>query len=198
MNSEAKITGSVIADAESFDVIIIGAGLSGIGTAVRLQRDCADRSFVILEGRDAIGGTWDLFRYPGIRSDSDMHTLGYDFKPWEADKSIADGPSILSYVNDTADEYRIRDHIRFRQKLVSADWCSQRGQWQLTVETLEGIRYYRCGFLMMCAGYYSYQQGYEPEFEGKSNFRGEWIHPCLLYTSPSPRDKRQYRMPSSA
>ena len=190
MNSEAKITGSVIADAESFDVIIIGAGLSGIGTAVRLQRDCADRSFVILEGRDAIGGTWDLFRYPGIRSDSDMHTLGYDFKPWEADKSIADGPSILSYVNDTADEYRIRDHIRFRQKLVSADWCSQRGQWQLTVETLEGIRYYRCGFLMMCAGYYSYQQGYEPEFEGKSNFRGEWIHPQFWPDPLNHEDKR--------
>ena len=122
MNSEARITDALIADAECFDVIIIGAGLSGIGTAVRLQRDCPDRSFVLLERRDAIGGTWDLFRYPGIRSDSDMHTLGYDFKPWEDEKSIADGPSILSYVNETADEYRIRDRIRFRQKLVSADW----------------------------------------------------------------------------
>jgi cation diffusion facilitator CzcD-associated flavoprotein CzcO len=190
MNSEVKITEPLIADAECFDVIIIGAGLSGIGTAVRLQRDCPDRSFVLLERRDAIGGTWDLFRYPGIRSDSDMHTLGYDFKPWEAEKTIADGPSILSYVNETADEYRISDHIRFRQKLVSADWCSERGQWQLSVETLEGIRHYRCGVLMMCAGYYSYEQGYEPEFEGKSNFRGEWIHPQFWPDSVEYEDKR--------
>ena len=190
MNSEVKITEPLIADAECFDVIIIGAGLSGIGTAVRLQRDCPDRSFVLLERRDAIGGTWDLFRYPGIRSDSDMHTLGYDFKPWEAEKTIADGPSILSYVNDTADEYRISDHIRFRQKLVSADWCSERGQWQLSVETLEGIRHYRCGVLMMCAGYYSYEQGYEPEFEGKSNFRGEWIHPQFWPDSVEYEDKK--------
>src|SRR6056300_1592113 len=102
MNSEVKITESTTADAECFDVIIIGAGLSGIGTAVRLQRDCPDRNYVLLERREAIGGTWDLFRYPGVRSDSDMHTLGYDFKPWEADKAIADGPTILSYVNDTA------------------------------------------------------------------------------------------------
>ena len=190
MNSEVKITEPLIADAECFDVIIIGAGLSGIGTAVRLQRDCPDRSFVLLERRDAIGGTWDLFRYPGIRSDSDMHTLGYDFKPWEAEKTIAYGPSILSYVNDTADEYRISDHIRFRQKLVSADWCSERGQWQLSVETLEGIRHYRCGVLVMCAGYYSYEQGYEPEFEGKSNFRGEWIHPQFWPDSVEYEDKK--------
>ena len=190
MNSEVKITEPLIADAECFDVIIIGAGLSGIGTAVRLQRDCPDRRFLLLERRDAIGGTWDLFRYPGIRSDSDMHTLGYDFKPWEAEETIADGPSILEYVNETADEYRISDHIRFRQKLVSADWCSERGQWQLSVETLEGIRHYRCGVLMMCAGYYSYEKGYEPEFEGKSNFRGEWIHPQFWPDSVEYEDKR--------
>jgi len=156
---------------------VIGAGLSGVGTAVRLQRDCPDRDFILLERREAIGGTWDLFRYPGIRSDSDMHTLGYDFKPWEAEKTIADGPSILSYVNETADEYRIRERIRFSQKLIAADWSSERSQWQLTVETPDGIRRYRCGFLMMCAGYYSYDQGYEPEFEGKASFSGEWVHP---------------------
>ena len=190
MNSEVKITESTTADAECFDVIVIGAGLSGIGTAVRLQRDCPDRNYVLLERREAIGGTWDLFRYPGIRSDSDMHTLGYDFKPWEAEKTIADGPSILSYVNETADEYRIRDHIRFRQKLVAADWCSQRSQWQLTVETPEGIRRYRCGFLMMCAGYYSYEQGYEPEFEGKSDFRGDWIHPQFWPDALAYEDKK--------
>ena len=106
-----------------------------------------------------------------------MHTLGYDFKPWEAEKSIADGPSILSYVNETADEYRIRERIRFSQKLGAADWCSERGQWELTVDTSDGLRRYRCGFLMMCAGYYSYDQGYEPEFEGKASFDGEWVHP---------------------
>ena len=159
MNSTVDIPPVQEMDAEAFDVIIIGAGLSGIGTAVRLQRECPDRDFILLERREAIGGTWDLFRYPGIRSDSDMHTLGYDFKPWEAEKSIADGPSILSYVNETADEHCIRERIRFTQKLIAADWSSERGQWQLTVETPEGIRRYRCGFLLMCAGYYSYDQG---------------------------------------
>ena len=177
MNSTVDIPGMQQMDAETFDVIVIGAGLSGVGTAVRLQRDCPDRDFILLERREAIGGTWDLFRYPGIRSDSDMHTLGYDFKPWEAEKTIADGPSILSYVNETADEYRIRERIRFSQKLIAADWSSERSQWQLTVETPDGVRRYRCGFLMMCAGYYSYDQGYEPEFEGKVSFSGEWVHP---------------------
>ena len=177
MNSTVDIPAIQRTDAETFNVIIIGAGLSGIGTAVRLQRDCPDRDFILLERREAIGGTWDLFRYPGIRSDSDMHTLGYDFKPWEAEKTIADGPSILSYVNEAADEYRIRERIRFSQKLVAADWCSERGQWELTVDTPDGVRRYRCGFLMMCAGYYSYDQGYEPEFEGKASFTGDWVHP---------------------
>ena len=190
MNSTVDIPPVQEMDAEAFDVIIIGAGLSGIGTAVRLQRDCPDRDFILLERRDAIGGTWDLFRYPGIRSDSDMHTLGYDFKPWEAEKSIADGPSILSYVNETADEHRIRDRIRFGQKLVAADWCSERGQWQLTVDTPEGVRRYRCGFLMMCAGYYSYDQGYEPEFEGKAAFKGEWVHPQFWPGSLDHADKK--------
>jgi len=190
MNSTANIPPAHHAEAEMFDVIVIGAGLSGVGAAVRLQRDCPDRSFVLLERREAIGGTWDLFRYPGIRSDSDMHTLGYDFKPWEAEKSIADGPSILSYVNETADEYRVRDRIRFNQKLVGADWCSERRQWQLTVETPEGIQRYRCGFLMMCAGYYSYDQGYEPEFEGKRDFAGQWVHPQFWPEQLEFADKR--------
>lgn len=190
MNSTVDIPPVQEMDAEAFDVIIIGAGLSGIGTAVRLQRECPDRDFILLERREAIGGTWDLFRYPGIRSDSDMHTLGYDFKPWEAEKSIADGPSILSYVNETADEHRIRERIRFTQKLIAADWSSERGQWQLTVETPEGIRRYRCGFLLMCAGYYSYDQGYEPDFEGKAAFRGEWIHPQFWPDSLDHADKK--------
>ena len=190
MNSTVDIPPVQEMDAEAFDVIIIGAGLSGIGTAVRLQRECPDRDFILLERREAIGGTWDLFRYPGIRSDSDMHTLGYDFKPWEAEKSIADGPSILSYVNETADEHRIRERIRFSQKLIAADWCSERSQWQLTVETPEGVRRYRCGFLLMCAGYYSYDQGYEPDFEGKAAFRGEWIHPQFWPDSLDHADKK--------
>ena len=177
MNSTANIGSAQHADAELFDVIIIGAGLSGIGAAVRLQRDCPDRTFAVLERRGAIGGTWDLFRYPGIRSDSDMHTLGYDFKPWEAEKSIADGPAILSYMNETADEYRLREHIRFDHKLIAADWCGERGQWQLSVETSEGTRRYRCGFLMMCAGYYSYDAGHQPDFIGKDRFKGDWVHP---------------------
>ena len=190
MNSTVDIPPVQEIDAEAFDVIIIGAGLSGIGTAVRLQRDCPDRDFILLERREAIGGTWDLFRYPGIRSDSDMHTLGYDFKPWEAEKSIADGPSILSYVNETADEHRIRERIRFSQKLVAADWISERSQWQLTVETPEGVRRYRCGLLMMCAGYYSYDQGYEPDFAGKGSFKGEWIHPQFWPDNLDHADKK--------
>jgi len=190
MNSTVDIPPVQEIDAEAFDVIIIGAGLSGIGTAVRLQRDCPDRDFILLERREAIGGTWGLFRYPGIRSDSDMHTLGYDFKPWEAEKSIADGPSILSYVNETADEHRIRERIRFSQKLVAADWISERSQWQLTVETPEGVRRYRCGLLMMCAGYYSYDQGYEPDFAGKGSFKGEWIHPQFWPDNLDHADKK--------
>lgn len=161
-----------------FDVIIVGAGLSGIGSAVRIQRDCPDRSFAIFERRDAIGGTWDLFRYPGIRSDSDMHTLGYDFKPWESDKAIADGPNIRAYVNDTADEYGVRQHIRFGHKVVAADWCSADSQWCITVENGEGERsVYGCGLLFMCSGYYSYDHGHQPEFVGRDDFQGTWVHP---------------------
>ena len=114
MNSTVDIPPVQEMDAEAFDVIIIGAGLSGIGTAVRLQHDCPDRDFILLERRDAIGGTWDLFRYPGIRSDSDMHTLGFSFKPWMAEKSIADGPSIMHYLDETVDEYRLQENIRFQ------------------------------------------------------------------------------------
>ena len=162
---------------DEFDVIIIGAGLSGIGAAVRLQRDCPGTNFAIIERRDAIGGTWDLFRYPGIRSDSDMYTLGYDFKPWSSDKAIADGPAIREYVNETADEYDVRSHIRFGQKLTAADWQSETNQWVLSVETSAGNKVYRTGFLFMCSGYYSYDQGHQPHFQGREDYTGEWIHP---------------------
>ncbi len=161
----------------TFDVIIIGAGLSGIGSGVRLQRDCPNTRYAILERREAMGGTWDLFRYPGIRSDSDMHTLGYDFKPWSAEKAIADGPSIREYVNATADEYGVREHIRFQHRLTAANWESGSSQWVLTVATAGGERQYRCNVLLMCAGYYSYDSGYQPEFKGKDSFSGTWIHP---------------------
>lgn len=191
MNNTAEQAQNDGVHSEWFDVIVIGAGLSGVGAAVRLQRDCPDRSFALIERREAIGGTWDLFRYPGIRSDSDMHTLGYDFKPWQAQKSIADGESIRDYVNQTADEHGIREHIRFQQKLVAADWCGERAEWRLTVETSSGeSRYYRCNLLFMCSGYYSYDHGHEPDFSGKNDFQGDWVHPQFWPESLDHSDKR--------
>lgn len=162
-----------------FDVLIIGAGLSGIGAARYLQERCPGKSYAILEGRSAIGGTWDLFRYPGIRSDSDMHTLGYDFKPWEERKAIADGPSILRYVRETAAENGIDRHIRFNRKVTAASWDSGAALWTVTAgdaasgenETLT------CRFLHMCAGYYSYEGGYKPDFPGEAAFTGQMVHP---------------------
>ncbi len=163
--------------AANFDVIIIGAGLSGIGAAVHLRQACQNKSFVILEGRDAIGGTWDLFRYPGIRSDSDMHTLGYNFKPWKNPKAIADGPSIRAYVNEAAEEYGIAPHIRFRHLVRRLSWSSDDSLW--TVEADHEGRNVRltARFVMMCAGYYRYSAGYTPEFAGISNYKGMLIHP---------------------
>jgi len=158
---------------EHFDVVIVGAGLSGIGAAWHLQELCAGKSYVILEGRDSIGGTWDLFRYPGIRSDSDMHTLGYSFKPWREAKAIADGPSILKYVKETAAENGIDQHIRYGQQVSHVAWSSDEAAW--TVDT--GANRFTCNFLLMCCGYYSYKQGYTPEFPGRDRFQGEIIHP---------------------
>ncbi len=164
---------------EPFDVIIVGAGLSGIGAAKHLQDKCPGKRFTILEGREAIGGTWDIFRYPGIRSDSDMHTLGYNFKPWKEAKAIADGPSILRYVNETADENHIREHIRFRHLVRSASWSSADALWTVDVELADTgeTRQLRGRFLFMCGGYYSYQQGHTPEFEGIDHYRGRIVHP---------------------
>ena len=159
------------------DVLIVGAGLSGIGAAVHLQTECPEKSYAIFEGRNAIGGTWDLFRYPGIRSDSDMHTLGYIFKPWMGNKAIADGPNIRSYVCETAAEHGIEKHIRFGHKVTHASWSSAAGHWTLTVETSEGDKTYTAGFLMMCSGYYNYDAGYTPDFEGADTFHGEIVHP---------------------
>lgn len=162
-----------------FDVLIVGAGLSGIGAAWHLQEKCPGKSYAILEGREAIGGTWDLFRYPGIRSDSDMHTLGYIFKPWKEEKSIADGPSILNYVRETAEENGIDRHIHFNSLVTHASWDTQAATWTVTVEDAKTgeIRSFTCNFLYMCSGYYSYEGGYRPEFPGEADFGGEIIHP---------------------
>jgi len=163
---------------ESFDVLIIGAGLSGIGAACHLKKECAHKSFAVLEGRQAIGGTWDLFRYPGIRSDSDMFTLGYEFKPWTQYKGIADGDDIHRYICDAADENDITRHIRFGHKVTSADWNSSTARWQLTVRLADGSdRKYICNYLISCTGYYSYEEGFAPEFSGRENFKGDIIHP---------------------
>ena len=163
---------------EHFDVIIVGAGISGIGTACHLSRQCPDKSYAILEGRDTLGGTWDLFRYPGIRSDSDMHTLGYSFKPWTEAKAIADGPAILNYINQTADENRVRPHIRFNHRVKAASWSSEQARWTLEIERPGGEPIsLSCGFLSMCSGYFSYESGFTPEFDGIGDYRGHVIHP---------------------
>ncbi len=167
--------------AEHLDVLIIGAGLSGIGAAYHLMKHCPGKRFAILEGRAALGGTWDLFRYPGIRSDSDMFTLGYNFKPWTNPLAIADGPSIRSYIEETAQENGIQEHIRFQHKVLKADWCSERATWTLQVqrgEEAEPIKL-SCQHLLMCTGYYRYEAGYTPEFKGREQFQGEFIHPQL-------------------
>ncbi|MDJ0769343.1 MAG: NAD(P)/FAD-dependent oxidoreductase [Ilumatobacter sp.] len=164
---------------EHVDVLVVGAGISGIGAAYHLQQRCPDRSFVILEGRDDIGGTWDLFRYPGVRSDSDMHTLGYSFKPWKHEKSIADGPSILAYLRETVAEHDIERHIRFDHHVSTAEWSSDDARWTITAErtdTGETVQL-TCSFLFMCSGYYSYRGGYTPEFPGRERFGGEIVHP---------------------
>ena len=161
------------------DVLIVGAGLSGIGAARQLQDRCPGKRYAILEARQAMGGTWDLFRYPGIRSDSDMYTLGYRFKPWRGAKAIADGPSILSYIRETADEAGITKHIRYGHKVVSAAWDSRSACWTIEAErTADGSRVrLRAHFLYVCAGYYSYAEGHRPTFPGEENFRGRMVHP---------------------
>ncbi len=161
-----------------FDVLVVGAGLSGIGAGYHLQRHCSNKSYAILEGRDCIGGTWDLFRYPGIRSDSDMYTLGYSFRPWRDAKAIADGPSILKYVRDTARDYGIDRHIRFNHRVQRASWSSAQALW--TVEALlpsGEIAQFTCNFLFLCSGYYNYEAGYTPEFQGTERFQGRIVHP---------------------
>ncbi len=161
------------------DVLILGAGLSGIGAAAHLTRDLPGKSFAILEARQAIGGTWDLFRYPGIRSDSDMYTLGYDFKPWTNEKSIADGADIREYIQETAREHDIDRHIHFGHKVVRADFSSADGRWTVTAERAEDGEEVRltCDFLWGNTGYYDYDQGFSPDFPGQDDFAGQVVHP---------------------
>jgi cation diffusion facilitator CzcD-associated flavoprotein CzcO len=160
-------------------VLIVGAGLSGIGAGYHLQANCPERSYAILEARDCIGGTWDLFRYPGIRSDSDMYTLGYSFRPWKQAKAIADGPSILSYVRSTASENGIDRKIRFHHRVGRAEWSSDDARWTITAQrsdTNEEVQI-SCSFLLMCSGYYRYDEGYTPELPGIERFQGRIVHP---------------------
>ena len=164
---------------EYFDVIIVGGGLSGIDAAYHLQTHCRRKSYVILENRDTVGGTWDLFRYPGIRSDSDMYTFGYSFHPWQKNSSISDGESIRTYIRETAEAYGIDRHIRFRHRVKSASWSSADALWTVELERgpeREPVRL-TCNFLFACTGYYDYAAGYAPAFAGAEKFRGRLVHP---------------------
>jgi monooxygenase len=162
---------------EHLDVVIVGAGISGVSAAWHLQDRCPTKSYTILERRDDLGGTWDLFKYPGIRSDSDMFTLGFRFKPWRSAKSIADGADIKAYIKEAAVENRIDRHIRYRHRVVAADWSDPDNRWTLTVET-DGQRYdITCSFLFACTGYYNYDEGYSPTFPGSEDFDGTIVHP---------------------
>ena len=165
---------------EHFDVLIVGAGLSGIGAAAHLKMECAGKSFAILEGRSAMGGTWDLFRYPGIRSDSDMFTLGYRFRPWTDPKAIADGPAILEYIRETAREFEIDKEIRYSHRVVKAAWSTDDALWTVEAEVSKESKskvYFTCNFLYFCTGYYDYENGYTPDFVGMDKFQGRIVHP---------------------
>lgn len=162
---------------EHFDVLIVGAGLSGIGAGAHLKMECPEKSFVILEGRATMGGTWDLFRYPGIRSDSDMYTLGYRFRPWNDPKAIADGPAILEYIRETAREFGLDERIRYNTRVKKASWSSEEARWTVEAETQDSIVHFTCNFLYLCTGYYDYESGYTPEWEGMKRFQGRIVHP---------------------
>jgi monooxygenase len=164
---------------EHLDVLVVGAGLSGIGAGHYLQTACPWASYAIFEARESIGGTWDLFRYPGIRSDSDMYTLGYSFRPWDGEKAIADGASILQYIKDTAAEEGIDQHIRFQHRIIAANWSTDDGCWHVTAErtdTGEEV-HLTAGFIFSCSGYYRYDHGYQPDFDGLDRYQGQVIHP---------------------
>ena len=159
------------------DVLVIGAGISGIAAGYNLKKSCPKKSFSILESRESIGGTWDLFKYPGIRSDSDMHTLGFRFKPWIHDKSIADGASIMEYLHETIDEYKLKENILLNHKVTSANWNSEKSLWELMIQANNEMLEMTCSFLFLCGGYYSYAKPHMPYFKNQENFEGKVIHP---------------------
>ncbi|TMJ18534.1 MAG: NAD(P)/FAD-dependent oxidoreductase [Alphaproteobacteria bacterium] len=165
------------AGSEHLDVLIVGAGISGVDAAYHLQTRCPSKSYAVLEARERIGGTWDLFRYPGIRSDSDMYTLGFPFRPWTREKAIADGADIRDYVEETAAEFGIDRHIRFGHRAVSASWSSADRRWTVEVEAGGELRILTCAFLMLCSGYYDYERGYRPQWPGESDYGGRIVHP---------------------
>ena len=162
---------------EHQDVIVVGAGISGISAAVHLARSFPQKKITMLERRNNVGGTWDLFKYPGIRSDSDMHTLGFSFKPWIAEKSIADGPSIMQYLNETVEEYGLEEKIRFSHRVVAANWSSANALWLLTVDVNGFKKQISCNFLFMCSGYYSYDEPHDAQIPGIESFKGVLVHP---------------------
>ena len=164
-------------DSEQFDVIIVGAGISGISAAVHLKQACPDKRICILERRENVGGTWDLFRYPGIRSDSDMHTLGFEFKPWTEQESIADGPSIMRYLKETVAEHHLADHIRTGHQVLAADWCSKAGSWSLKVQHKGEEKQLAATFLFMCSGYYSHDEAHDAKIPGADQFAGPVVLP---------------------
>lgn len=177
------MTTAVLGEVEEFDVVIIGAGISGLGAATYFSRELPDKSLVVLEGRDNIGGTWDLFRYPGIRSDSDLHTFGYEFKPWRHESAIADAHLIREYLQETVDENNLADLIKLRHRVVRSDWSSADSKWTLTVEATDPVtgstvtKAIRTGWVFAATGYYRYDQGFSPEFPGRDDFAGVVVHP---------------------
>ena len=174
---------------QHINTLIIGAGISGIGCAVHLQQHSPKRNFVILEGRDQIGGTWSLFKYPGIRSDSDMSTFGYTFKPWQQDKVLADAASICNYLQETVDEFNLASKIKFNHRVTAANWNSATLQWELTVDVAGQSEQWTADFIISCTGYYNYQQGYLPEFKQQDQFKGQFIHPQFWNEDLDYKDK---------
>ena len=176
----------------TYDVVIVGAGLSGIGAAYHIQEKCPDRSFTVLEGRSSMGGTWDLFKYPGIRSDSDMFTLGFSFNPWKDPKAIADGPAILQYIKDTAKKFGIDKKIQYNHKVIEAAWSGEWERWTLTIAEHENVEHQKihCNFLFMCSGYYDYENGHSPKFPNSKAFKGIIIHPQKWDTSLNYENKK--------
>lgn len=177
---------------EFVDVVVVGAGISGIGAGYHLQTMCPDRTFAIVEARESIGGTWDLFKYPGVRSDSDMYTLGYHFKPWRNAKSIADGASILHYLQETVREHDLERHMRFGRRVTGASWSSEEAAWTVTMRNAStGVdEFIRCSFLFMCAGYYNYRKGYQADLPGIDQFAGRVVHPQFWPDDLDYADKR--------